>query len=152
MNLNENQVRVYSKQEQEDLNRRILIWLNTYPDNPVALVDYESKLAADAPGMALSLIQNSYTPRYDILGNYDTDYQFKVIYRIKPGNSTDKRLKADEVLDAIGEWSRTQFPDIGENRTVVSIEPVTRSAFFAIYENGDEDHQIMMKMTYHVEV
>lgn len=152
MSLNERPIMLYSKQEQDDLNRKILVWLNTYPDKPVALIDYESKLAADAPGMALSLIQNSYTPRYDILGNYDTDYQFKVIYRIKPGNSTDKRLKADEVLDAIGEWSRTQFPDIGESRTVVSIEPVTRSALFAIYENGDEDHQIMMKMTYHVEV
>lgn len=152
MSLNEKPIMLYSKQEQDDLNRKILVWLNTYPDKPVALIDYESKLSADTPGMALSLVQNSYSPDYDILGDYDTEYQFKLIYRIKPGNSTDKRLKADEVLDAIGEWAKKQFPDIGGNRTVVSIEPVARAVMFDVFENGDEDHQIMMKMTYHVEV
>ena len=104
MSLNEKPIMLYSKQEQDDLNRKILVWLNTYPDKPVALIDYESKLSADTPGMALSLVQNSYSPDYDILGNYDTEYQFKLIYRIKPGNSTDKRLKADEVLEGIARW------------------------------------------------
>lgn len=152
MSLNDKPVGLASRQEQDDLNRKILVWLNTYPDKPAALIDYESKLAADSPGMALSLIQSAYITSYDILGNYDAEYQFKLIYRIKPGNSTDKRLKADEALDLIGDWARTQFPDIGNNRTVLSIEPATRAALFAVYENGDEDHQIMMKMTYHVEV
>ena len=35
---------------------------------------------------------------------------------------------------------------------MVSIEPVARAVMFDVFENGDEDHQIMMKMTYHVEV
>ena len=32
------------------------------------------------------------------------------------------------------------------------MEATTRSSVFAVYENGDEDHQILMKMTYEVNV
>ena len=30
------------------------------------------------------------------------------------------------------------------------IEATTRSSLFAIYENGDEDHQILMRLIYEV--
>lgn len=76
--------------------------------------------------------------------------EFKIIYRVKPGNSMDKRLKADELLNAIGDWATGKRPDIGTGKRVVSLEPTTRSSLFAVYENGDEDHQILMKMNYEV--
>ena len=41
-------------------------------------------------------------------------------------------------------------PFIGEGKRVIRIEPTTRSSLFAVYENGDEDHQILMKMNYEV--
>ena len=76
-----------------------------------------------------------------------------MIYRLKPGNSNDKRLRADEILNALGDWvSSEAMPDIGEGRRVIRIEPTTRSSLFAMYENGDEDHQILMKMEYEVNV
>ena len=102
--------------------------------------------------MAMSTIQAAYILKKYILGGYKAEYQFKLIYRIKPGNSNDKRLKADELLDALGDWTIGQRPDIGEGKTVVSVEPTTRSSLFAVYENGDEDHQILMKLTYEVNV
>nr|DAW50502.1 MAG TPA: Minor capsid protein from bacteriophage [Caudoviricetes sp.] len=101
--------------------------------------------------MALSTIQAAYIVQKYILGGYQSEYQFKVIYRMKPGNSNDKRLKADELLNALGDWATSEtLPDIGDGRRVIRIEPTTRSSLFAVYENGDEDHQILMKMNYEV--
>lgn len=57
---------------------------------------------------------------------------------------------ADELLDSIGNWALDQNPNLGAGINVIRIEPTTRSALFAAYENGDEDHQILMKLTYEV--
>lgn len=140
-----------SAAEEYQVSRKLLVWLNTYQEKPVDLIRFEF-LPADTTAMAMSTIQASYILQKYILGGYKAEYQFKLIYRIKPGNSNDKRLKADELLDALGDWTIGQRPDIGEGKTVVSVEPTTRSSLFAVYENGDEDHQILMKLTYEVNV
>ena len=138
-----------SAAEEYQVSRKLLVWLNTYPEKPVDLIRFEF-LPADTTAMAMSTIQAAYILQKYILGGYKAEYQFKLIYRIKPGNSNDKRLKADELLDALGDWTIGQRPDIGGGKTVVSVEPTTRSSLFAVYENGDEDHQILMKMNYEV--
>lgn len=109
-------------------------------------------LPADTEAMAMSTIQAAYIVKKYIAGGYQAEYQFKLIYRVKPGNSNDKRLKADELLNAIGDWVVGQIPDIGDNKRVIRVEPTTRASLFAMYENGDEDHQILMKMNYEVNV
>lgn len=140
-----------SAAEEYQVSRKLLVWLNTYQEKPVDLIRFEF-LPADTTAMAMSTIQAAYILQKYILGGYKAEYQFKLIYRIKPGNSNDKRLKADELLDALGDWTIGQRPDIGDGKTVVSVEPTTRSSLFAVYENGDEDHQILMKLTYEVNV
>lgn len=140
-----------SSAEEDQVSRKLLAWLNTFPDKPVDLIRFEF-LPADTPAMALSTIQAAYIVKKYILGGYQAEYQFKVIYRMKPGNSNDKRLKADELLNALGDWTIDQRPDIGDGKRVISIEPTTRSSLFAVYENGDEEHQILMKMNYEVNV
>ena len=135
--------------EEDQISRKILVWLNTFPQKPVDLIRFEF-LPADSAAMAMSTIQAAYIVKKYILGGYQAEYQFKVIYRIKPGNSNDKRLKADELLNALGDWALTQTPDIGTGRRVIRVEPTTRSSLFAMYDNGDEDHQILMKMNYEV--
>ena len=141
-----------SAAEEDQVSRKLLVWLNTFPDKPVDLIRFEF-LPAETECMALSTIQAAYIVKRYILGGYQAEYQFKVIYRVKPGNSNDKRLKADELLNALGDWVESETPpDIGEGRRVIRIEPTTRSSLFAMYENGDEDHQILMKMNYEVNV
>ena len=135
--------------EEDQISRKMLVWLNTFPQKPVDLIRFEF-LPADSAAMAMSTIQAAYIVKKYILGGYQAEYQFKVIYRIKPGNSNDKRLKADELLNALGDWTLTQTPDIGTGRRVIHVEPTTRSSLFAMYDNGDEDHQILMKMNYEV--
>lgn len=141
-----------SAAEEDQVSRKLLVWLNTFPDKPVDLIRFEF-LPEDTTAMALSTIQAAYIVRKYILGGYEAEYQFKVIYRVKPGNSNDKRLKADELLNALGDWAAAHTPqNMGDGRRVIRIEPTTRSSMFGMYENGDEDHQILMKMNYEVNV
>lgn len=139
-----------SAAEEDQVSRKLLVWLNTYAELPVDIIRFEF-LPADTSAMAMSTIQAAYIVRRYITGGYVAEYQFKIIYRVKPGNSNDKRLKADELLNALGDWAASETPpDIGDGRRVIRIEPTTRSSLFAVYENGDEDHQILMKMDYEV--
>lgn len=138
-----------SAAEEDQVSRKLLVWLNTYAELPVDIIRFVF-LPADTSAMAMSTIQAAYIVRRHITGGYVAEYQFKIIYRVKPGNSNDKRLKADELLNAIGDWATGKRPDIGTGKRVVSLEPTTRSSLFAVYENGDEDHQILMKMNYEV--
>ena len=145
-----------SAAEEDQISRKLLAWLNTFPNKPVDLIRFEF-LPADTEAMAMSTIQAAYIVKKYILGGYQAEYQFKVIYRMKPGNSNDKRLKADELLNALGDWAElfggvNNDPFIGEGKRAIRIEPTTRSSLFAVYENGDEDHQILMKMNYEVNV
>lgn len=135
--------------EEQKISRAMMAWVNTYPALPVGIVNFE-QLKADAASMALSTIQGAYIRRRFILGGHEGEYQFKLIYRLKPGTSNDARLKADELLNAIGEWAEQNPPEIGEGIRVRRVEATARSSLFAVYENGEEDHQILMRMIYEV--
>lgn len=132
----------------------MLVWANTFPDKPVDVIKYEflDVDSGEESGMALSTIQGTYIVKKYILGGYQAEYQFKIIYRIKPGNSNDKRLKADEMLNQFGDWARTQKPDLGDGINSLKVEPTTQSSKFAAYEDGYEDYQILMKLLYEVNV
>lgn len=138
-----------SATEEDQVSRKLLAWLNTFQNKPVDLIRFEA-LPTDTAAMALSTIQAAYIVKKYILGGYQAEYQFKIIYRISPGNSNDLRLQADELLNALGDWATGKHPDIGDGKRVITLEPTTRSSLFAMYDNGDEDHQILMKLTYEV--
>ena len=143
-------------EEVDKISRSMLVWANTFPDKPVTVIKYEfldvDEISGDETGMALSTIQGTYITRQYIIGGYQAEYQFKIIYRIKPGNSNDKRLQADEMLNRFGDWAMTQKPDLGEGINALKVEPTTQSSKFAEYEDGYEDYQILMRLTYEVGV
>lgn len=149
--MDENNRELVAAEEEQKISRSLMAWINGYPNLPAAIsrVDFE-QLPADKPGMALSTIQAAYIRRRYIVGGHEGEYQFKVIYRIKPGTSNDARLKADELLNAVGDWAAKNWPDLGEEIRVKRVEATTRSSMFAAYENGDEDHQILMRLIYEV--
>lgn len=154
MNSENKPVLLVEKSEEDQISRNMVVWANTFPNIPENLsgdisINFEY-LVSDYPCMALSTIQSTNILKRYILGGYQAEYQFKLIYRIKPGKSIDKRLSADELLNSFGDWAKNQRPYIGENMRVLRIETTSRSSLFAVYENGDEDHQILMKMTYEV--
>lgn len=151
MNSDKKPIELVAQEEEDKISRHVLKWLNTFPEIPDSIdtIKYEF-LEDDSPGMALSTVQGTYIIERNIIGGYTAEYSFKLIYRIKPGNSMDKRLKADELLNRMGDWAANHKPHIGEGLVVQSVEPTTRSSLFSMYENGDEDHQIFMRLLYKV--
>lgn len=143
-----------AQEEADKISRSMLVWANAFPEKPVTVIRYEflSVDGTEETSMALSTIQGTYVTRRYIIGGYQAEYQFKIIYRIKPGNSNDKRLQADEMLNRFGDWARTQKPDLGEGINALKVEPTTQSSKFAAYEDGYEDYQILMRLTYEVGV
>ena len=136
--------------ERAEIDRNVLIWLNTYPGVPVATITTQSQLGVNEPGMAVSSITSAYISKSYILGGYQAEYQFTLIYRIKPGNSMNKSLVANEVLNRIGDWARRNYPDLGKGIYVRKVEPISIAETYAQYEDGDEDHHIPIKITYEV--
>lgn len=145
------QKKLVSAEEEQDISRKMMIWANSFSDDdmPAATINYEF-LAADSASMALSTIQGAYITRKYIIGGHEAEYQFKIIARIFPGSSNDKRLKADAVLNRFGDWAMQNYPSLGDGIRVRRMETVSRAGMFARYDDGTEDHQILMKMTYEV--
>ena len=143
-----------SSEEVDKISRSMSIWANTFPDKPVPVITYEflNVDSGEDSAMALSTIQGTYITHEYIIGGYQAEYQFKLIYRIKPGNSNDRRLQADEMLNRFGDWARTQRPELGEGINALKVEPTTQSSKFAAYEDGYEDYQILMRLIYEVGV
>lgn len=153
----EKQKELVAAEEEQKISRAMMVWINSYPDLPdtINLVNFEqfqSNAAGEAlvPGMVLSTIQGAYITRRFIYGGHQGEYQFSIFYRIRPGNSNDARLKSDELLNAIGDWARRNPPDLGEGVRVLKVEPTSRAGLLGVTESGDEDHQILMRMTYEV--
>lgn len=140
--------------EGDQLARRLILFLNGWPELPREIAGpgvLYTPLPAKAISMGLYPIQGTYITDWDILGNRDAEYRFRVLYRVRPGGSQDVSLRADETLDALGEWLQSQCPDLGPGRTVTDIRPTTRAFGFDADANGDEDHQIILIMRYHMD-
>lgn len=147
----EKQKKLVSAEEEQDISRKMMVWANSFTDEdmPTATINYEF-MPADSTGMALSLIQGTYITRKYIMGGHEAEYQFKLIARIIPGSSNDKRLRVDAMLNRFGDWAAKNYPSLGDGVRVRRMESASRAAMFARYEDGSEDHQILMKMTYEV--
>ena len=145
------QKKLVSAEEEQDISRKMMIWANSFSDDdmPAATINYEF-LAADSASMALSVIQGAYITQKYILGGHEAEYQFKIIARIFPGTSNDKRLKADAMLNRFGDWAMQNYPSLGDGIRVRRMETASRATMFARYEGGAEDHHILMKMIYEV--
>lgn len=138
-----------SADEEQEVGRALLLWLNGYMDKPVPRIYFEF-LPADGPGMMLSTIQAAYKTRQYITGGYEAQYQFKIVYRTQPDDD-DSRLTADEVLNNIGAWAeRSALKPELTSAVVRSVKRASNASLFAAYEDGSRDHQILMTLTYEV--
>lgn len=150
MNLENKRTTPISGEEADDIGRKLLSWFNqnaALPDG-VKRINY-IYLEDDKPGMMLSPIQGAYKIEQDITGNYTAQYQFELMYRSQPTNNGE-RMSMDQELNSLADWaaSQEQKPDLGAGISSIEINRATIAAFFNRYENGDEDHHILMVMVY----
>lgn len=144
----EKPVTLASPSQTDDLTRQVLIWLSGYEGLPVDIIRPEPMLAAKETGMEITVIQNAITRRY-IYGGYQGEYQFGIFYRLVKPTGMSERLEAMQTLNKLGDYAVTTRPD-WENVRFVKCEVTDGAKLYAPYENGDEDYQILLKLTYEV--
>lgn len=136
-----------SGEENSQITRKVLTWLNSFPGLPVPLVDYEM-LEDDKPGMAVTVPQGAAIRTKYVYGGHQAEFAFGLIYRTKTGGDVDKRLQAVELLDRLGDHAAASLPEIGEDARPLRVEVSARANLAARYENEDEDYQILLKLIY----
>ncbi len=139
---------VVSADEEREVSRTLLSWLNTNPDKPQR-INFEF-LPDDGTGLSLSAIQAAVKTRQYIFGGYEAQYQFALIYRSQPGDN-DTRLEAVEMLNELGAWAERNAGSLHLDRArVKTLRRTSNAALLAVYEDGSRDHQILMNLTYEV--
>lgn len=134
-------------EEQSRIIRTLLTWFNG-ASLPVDKMDYE--YLPEEEGLSMATEQSAHKTRQYLLGGYEAEYVFRVIYRSMAEN-TDQRLAMDEALNAIGAWAETtELPDFGDNIHPKRLRRNTPSAIVARYDDGTEDHQLSMTLLYEV--
>lgn len=138
-----------SAEEEEAVGRALLSWLNEYPDKPVSRINFEF-LATDTPGIMVSTIQAAFKTMQYIVGGYEAQYQYKLVYRTFPDDN-DSRLAADETLNKMGAWAERNAGTLDISPAIVrSLVRTSNASLVAVYEDGSRDHQILMTLTYEV--
>lgn len=130
--------------EQESISRAILSWLKKH--SPAIEFEY---LPPERSGMSLTTIQGAYKTAQYIDGSYEAQYQFGVLYRSLPTGS-EERLDAENALNDLGEWAEENWPELGEGKTVTTVQRTSSASLLARYDDNVEDYQILMTMEYEV--
>lgn len=137
-----------SASEQTEIARAVLIWLNTYEDKPKK-VDFE--YLGKTSGICVSVVQAAFKTRQYITGGYEAQFQFQVVLRLI-ADDVEKRLKADEDLNKLGEWMEANVSSLNLPNGISNsrIRRDMAAAIMARYDNNAEDHSISMTLTYEV--
>ena len=147
MSLIERTATAVSAAEADQIARSVRTWLNTYTSKP-ATVDFE--YLTETKGLALTTVQAAYKTAEYIDGSYQAQYQFALVYRTIP-TSTEERMQADEALNAFGAWAESMTAlTLGTGLHPIKVIRNQPSALAYRYENGAEDHQIIMTLLYEV--
>lgn len=137
--------------EEDQIARTVREWLNTFEPLPAGAIRYV-QLLSGVPGMTMRLEESTYKTSQYILGGYEAQMRFSINYRIQPGDSVEQRLTADETLNAIGDWAcdPTNLLTLGERCRALKIVTDSRAKLSDEWDDGDEDHKIILTLTYEV--
>lgn len=135
--------------EAEQIARAVRSWLNTYPDKPMRMVDVE--FLGETSGLAMSTVQAAYKTRRFILGGYQAQYQFSILYQTIP-TTTNERLEMDETLNNYAAWVEATRPELPESCRFLRCTRNTNAALLGRDADGSEVHQILFTLLYEVNV
>ncbi|MBS1474008.1 MAG: hypothetical protein HP058_03710 [Massilimaliae sp.] len=153
--MEEKEFRYVSGSEQDQVPRALLDWLNEYQNFSNRVRAIEKEYLSNSTSMGLFTTVSAYKTAEYISGAYEAQYQFAIQYRISTSN-TNQRLGAEESLNDIAAWAERRFgllgeaPYLGQGKKVTSIERSSPAVMISRYDDGNEDYQILMVMTYEV--
>lgn len=135
--------------EAEQIARAVRSWLNLYPEKPMRMVDVE--FLGETSGLAITTVQAAYKTRRYILGGYQAQYQFAILYQTVP-TTANERLEADEILNSYAAWAEATKPELPSNCRFIRCSRNTNAALLGRDANGSEVHQILFTLLYEVNV
>lgn len=137
--------------EAEQIARAVRAWLQTYPNKPVNKVDVE--YLGETTGLTISTVQAAYIVRRFILGDYEAQYQFSLMYKAVP-TTTIGRLEADEILNNYALWAKENLAGLSERLPekcrLRRFTQNTNAALLGRDADGSEVHQILFTLLYEV--
>lgn len=110
--------------ENESLARRLLKQLNRCPLLPEDLAGggvLYGLPGIEAPGLTLLAEGGERVRTWDIAGGREEALPFALIYRVRPDVSVDRRLGAEEKLEALAEWMAANPPALAEGEREMAL-------------------------------
>lgn len=136
--------------EQAQVARALLAWLNDCGPLPSRVERIEAEYLSSCTSMGLFAAAAPFKTREFINGSYEAQFQFSLQYRTAPACSED-RLAAMEALNTLAERAESgALPELGGGMGAVCVERSSPAVIAARYEDGSEDYQILMALTYQV--
>lgn len=136
--------------EQAQVARALLAWLNAGGPLPRRVERIEAEYLSNGAGMGLFAAAAPFKTREFISGAYEAQFQFSLQYRTAPACS-EERLEAMEVLNTLADWAESgALPALGGGMSAVCVERASPAVMAARYDDGSEDYQILMALTYQV--
>lgn len=139
-----------SGMEQAQVARALLAWLNAWAPLPRRVERIEAEYLSNGTSMGLFAAAAPFKTREFISGAYEAQFQFSLQYRTAPACS-EERLEAMEVLNSLaGRAESGTLPTLGGGMNAVCVERASPAVVAARYDDGSEDYQILMTLTYQV--
>jgi hypothetical protein len=152
--------------EQETLIKTLISLLNTFPDLPETVKDkgilfYDMFPDIECLGMATA--GSAVIFKKFIAGSYIGQYSFRLQYRYSTKNYSE-RISKQSLVSTISEWLQRgiitrpdgttyqleNYPEISENKTIMSIEITDRTVLIDKNKTGYEDSITDLILKYHV--
>ena len=135
--------------QDNQISRVMLKYLNSWSDKPCEIRLETMDKAPILFSMAMQQLSGTVITKKYVDGSFFGAWPFAVYVRFG-GVDTGKRLNADAILHALGEWlcNAAELPDLGDKRTAISFEMTSLPAIAAQYDDGGVDYQAVFRLNY----
>lgn len=100
------------------------------------------------PAMGIYTMQGAIYLERCIDDSFTAQYPFMIRYAAV-SNTNEQRMKAQSILDEIGEWMENiQYPELSDGRTISRIERTATSYLYDRTQDGVEVYQCNMNLVY----
>lgn len=136
--------------EQKSVMSAIYELIKKYPNLKGLEVKFE-EFKENGSSLAIFSDSGAYIDKKYITGAFTGIVPFSIVYRAAP-NQDKHKINMIEYLENLAVWlNEEEYPDMTENRTLLSIEATTVAFKDMSNQAGDNDYAILLNATYRKE-